>query len=119
LHAAVKGSHDAVVQQLLGKGPDLNLKDKNGCTPLHLAIDRGQDSVVQQLLEKGAGINLKDKYGYTPLHLAIDRRNGATVQLLVAKGADARWDADTPLHGAASKGHLDVVQKPLTLNPKP
>jgi len=94
LHAAVKGSHDAVVQQLLGKGPDLNLKDKNGCTPLHLAIDRGQDSVVQQLLEKGAGINLKDKYGYTPLHLAIDRRNGATVQLLVAKGADVNAKPD-------------------------
>jgi ankyrin repeat protein len=56
-----------VVQQLLGKGAELEAKDKYGLTPLSCAAEKGHVEVVQQLLGKGAELETKSKSGRTPL----------------------------------------------------
>ncbi len=52
---AAENGHEAVVQQLLAKGADIETKDTwYGRTPLSWAAENGHEAVVQQLLAKGA-----------------------------------------------------------------
>jgi len=45
--------YEAVVRLLLEKGGDVEVKDKEGTTPLHLAAKNGHHAVVRLPLEKG------------------------------------------------------------------
>lgn len=57
LHYSSCKSQVEIVQQLLEKGANPNLKDKNGNTPLHWC---GHVDVLQLLISHGANIN--DRY---------------------------------------------------------
>ncbi|KAH8745283.1 ankyrin repeat-containing domain protein, partial [Diaporthe sp. PMI_573] len=46
---AAGSGHEAVVQQLLAKGADVEAKDESGQTPLWWAARNGHEAVVQQL----------------------------------------------------------------------
>ncbi|KAM7209925.1 hypothetical protein V8F06_014692 [Rhypophila decipiens] len=114
-YAAEKG-HEAVVQQLLEKGADIEAKSNSGQTPLSWAAEKGHEAVVQQLLEKGADIEAKSNSGQTPLSWAAENGHEAVVQQLLEKGADIEAKSNsgqTPLSWAAEKGHEAVVQQLL------
>ena len=104
-----------MVQLLLEKGADVNMKTKdNGKqTELHLAAGNSNETRVQLLLEKGADINANDTSGWTALMWAAWRGYETSVRSLVEKGADI--DADTKygtaLHAAASKGQAQQQQR--------
>ena len=82
----------------------MNLKDKNGRTPLHLAAESADRDIVKLLLDKGARVNEKDdESGFTALHHAARLGNKDTAELLIASGADinAKDKQDhTPLYVA-------------------
>ena len=60
-----------MVQVLLAAGAELEVRDKDGVTPLHRAAARHESSaVVQVLLAAGAELEVRDKDGNTPLHWA-------------------------------------------------
>ena len=48
----------------------LNIKDKEGATPLMKAIGSGGDKTAEMLIELGADLKVTDKQGYTALHRA-------------------------------------------------
>ncbi|KAH8895403.1 purine and uridine phosphorylase, partial [Thozetella sp. PMI_491] len=100
--------HEAVVQQLLDKGADIEAKDTEySQTPLSWAAQKGHEAVVQQLLDKGADIEAKDKSSLTPLLRAAQNGHEAVVQQLLGKGADIEAKDDyslTPLSRAARNG---------------
>ncbi|MGC9105409.1 MAG: ankyrin repeat domain-containing protein [Thermoprotei archaeon] len=50
---------------------DVNIRDKDGNTPLHLAAWYGYLDIVKFLVEHGADVNARNAEGNTPLHLAI------------------------------------------------
>ena len=55
-----------------------------------------------------------DEHGFTALHLAAKDGRETAVDLLIARGANVHctnMGEDTPLHVAASHGHLIIVQK--------
>ena len=81
---AAENGHEAVVQQLLAKGADIETKDYySGQTPLLWAAENGHEAVVQQLLAKGADVETKDNYsGQTPLSWATKNKHEAVVRLL-------------------------------------
>lgn len=65
---------------------DVEIRDRNGYTPLMLAAQNGDEQMVDFFLEKGADIESKDsRYGQTPLSDAADKGHEATVKLLLEK----------------------------------
>src|SRR5688572_21113581 len=64
--AAKNGDMVALTGLLKGK-TNVNIKDKQGATPLMWAAVEGHLVAVKALLDKGADINAKDEYGATAL----------------------------------------------------
>ncbi|MCY4030484.1 MAG: ankyrin repeat domain-containing protein, partial [Hyphomicrobiales bacterium] len=94
------------VIQAVRSGADIQVRAREGGTPLHLAVIFGRSpGMISPLLERGADINARDERGNTPLHMAA--RTGQTLEvvtLLLDGGArmEARnEDGHTPLHYAA------------------
>jgi len=53
---------------------DLNVKDRNECTPLHWAVYVSSSICVSFLIaQKSVDINARDLWGQTPLHKSIRR----------------------------------------------
>ena len=116
LMLAAKATITEVVTVLIGNGADVNLRDKNGSTPLLVVTKRlcrptakqplntggGQKdesnnsdcddgdvlSMVRLLVTIGAKKNLSDKKGFTPLHVCAKRGHVGGMQLLLKHGAD-------------------------------
>lgn len=113
LYWAVLSNNEAIIEQLLAKGADVEVNGR-GRTPLLLATNHGCKTVVQQLLAKGADIELKNQRGQTPLMLAAECGYVAIMQQLLAKGANAEakdQDGWTPLWWATQRGHEAIVQQ--------
>ncbi|KAJ1466115.1 ankyrin repeat-containing domain protein, partial [Baffinella frigidus] len=108
-----------VVDLLIVNGADLGLLTPDGRTILCMAAafthsGRGNLEIVNLLLKGGADVSQVVARGYTILHLVQSRTSIAQTTLaLIAAGADidARSDANnTPLHIAARRGDLDLVE---------
>ncbi|KAK9441880.1 Pfs, NB-ARC and Ankyrin domain protein [Metarhizium brunneum] len=99
---------------LCDRGADIDIRDRNGRTPLSWAAWNGHEAVVKLLLEKGANIEAIDNlYDQTPLLWAAGDGHEAVVKLLLEKGADIKAKDDTgqtPLSWAAKNGHEAVVR---------
>ncbi len=70
LSAAAAGKI-ADVQALLDKGAPVEVRDKDGRTPLMLAAQHGHAEAVRLLLAKGARADARDKSGFTAYGLAL------------------------------------------------
>jgi ankyrin repeat protein len=69
--AAILGANKEIVELLIAKGADVNVKSGFGQTPLHWACNEGRH-VAELLIAKGADVNAKDEEGFTPMdHAAI------------------------------------------------
>jgi cytohesin len=86
LHFAAQQGHKEVVELLIGKGADVNLKRRGGKTPLHLAAQNGHKDVTELLIAKGADVNAKDDYGSTSLDWANGYGRTETADLLRKHG---------------------------------
>lgn len=58
-----------IFKWLLIAGADIEIKDKNGMTPLLFAVTRGNSSAVSLLLKHGADIHAEDGKGNTALKI--------------------------------------------------
>ncbi|MHB9147322.1 MAG: ankyrin repeat domain-containing protein [Candidatus Amoebophilus sp.] len=105
LHLASLHGHMPVVNLLLQR-TDVNIKDKDGYSPLFLATRSQNIHMVEVLINRGAYVNVKNKLGNTPLYEAVGKVNLDMVILLCSKGADVNvqniygW---TPLHLAVGR----------------
>ena len=69
-------------------GDSVNVKNKNGWTPLHYAVRNRNLNIVKLLIENGADVNLINDQDETPLHQAVLSENYNMVKLLIKHGAD-------------------------------
>lgn len=95
-----------MIEVLLSGGADLNLRTRDGHTPLHCAIwVGGYPEVVKALLSAGADPHAIDYQGRNSLHLAASNDYSDVIQILLDAGCDihaySRQFGHTPLHDAA------------------
>ncbi|ELR51222.1 Fibronectin type 3 and ankyrin repeat domains protein 1, partial [Bos mutus] len=74
--SAVSGNQE-VASLLIDAGADVNVKDKDGKTPLMVAVLNNHEELVQLLLDRGADANVKNEFGKGVLEMArvFDRQN--------------------------------------------
>ncbi|KAF8284136.1 putative palmitoyl acyltransferase 1 [Trypanosoma cruzi] len=118
----------AIVTAFLLGGVDINVRDKNGATPLHIAVSRaaptpGNDDdesvflssegpnnlIISFLIDNGADINSRNATGETPLMIAAATQNISALRIILSRGADTSLRDDignTVLHHAACHPHV-------------
>ncbi|CAG0899821.1 unnamed protein product [Cyprideis torosa] len=105
---------------LLDYKAEVDVKDRNGCTPLVQATVNDHHSVVEVLLAHGADPNISPMSNFSldlhtneqssPLHHAT---SAETAELLIAKGAEVNaenWGGETPLFTATRWNRHSVVR---------
>lgn len=102
-----------VLDEWLGKTPDLRATDDKNKTLLFHAVADGKHAAAEMLLQKGADPNLGISAPYrTLLETAINNSDKPMVELLLkhkARVNEQDRDGDTPLHHAAWIYNRDIV----------
>lgn len=107
---AAKTDDAAEIGKLLNRGFDGNVRDPKGDHALHVAIRENAGKAVTALLRwDKVDVEARNKADESPLMLAALGGQLAVVERLIALGADINKPGWTPLHYAATRGHLDVM----------
>src|SRR6266404_7143060 len=70
-----------IVQELLRRGADVNLRNAAGLTPLHDCANKGTKEIALMLLDHGADLTIRNNAGQTPLQYAIQQNRPDIAQL--------------------------------------
>jgi uncharacterized protein len=60
-----------IIELLLAKGADINIKSNEGYTPFFYGINQANIEVMKFLIVRGADVNIKGNDGKTPLYYAL------------------------------------------------
>ena len=108
---AVKIDDVATVRQLLARGFDVNTLDPQSQHGLFIAIREASPRVAQMLVEAPkVDLNLLTAQGESPLMLAALKGQTELAAAMIKKDADVNKPGWTPLHYAASGGHLPLMR---------
>ena len=123
LHIAAASGDVKKVQAILNSKVDIEVRNREGSTPLYVAAKRGHLNVVKLLAEKGADVNaLGGVVGFTPLHQAAGFYHKEVVRYLLDHGAkvDSKNNlGQTPLTQVAlQEWHPDVEIARMLLDHK-
>lgn len=108
---AVDKNRADVVAAMLKNGVSPNLLVEDGDPALVRALRWDNQAVVKVLLAApDIDVNQESRLGETALMLAALKGNEALARELVAKGAHVNKSGWTPLHYAATEGHVQLMQ---------
>lgn len=120
LYVAVLKQREDLVQKLLEKGADPNIKDSEGALPLSESVLATiNPNIIKMLLDKGAKINAQEENGATALIYAATNKRATseertqTIQMLLDRGADKTLKDEkgkTAAVWAKETGNKDVVE---------
>jgi ankyrin repeat protein len=117
LHAAAEAGDLGSVRAWIEKDPAaVDARDAGSRTPLHWAALAGRETVARFLVGRGADVRARDGKGGSALDLAVSCDAPGLALFLLAAGAEADpppAHSPTPLHHAARKGYLGVVEELL------
>ena len=80
---------------------DVNIQDKDGCTPLHRCTIGDNENLCRLLLEHNADVSIQDNAECAPLHWCAREGNENLCRLLLEQNADVNIQEKhgfTPLH---------------------
>lgn len=113
LHRASFDCKTAAVKLILKHKPNVNLKDKDGQTPLLFSCSKGDLDSVVSLLERKANVNIGDNNNHTPLFEATRNNHLEVVKVLLSHGADPNIVTSayhfSPLHKAQYRETVKVL----------
>ncbi|KAI9860376.1 MAG: hypothetical protein M1824_003151 [Vezdaea acicularis] len=103
--AASLRDSDSMIDLLLRKEADVNIKTFNGQTALHFCASKNNLDAARKLIARGASARVKDKRGQLPLHRAAAIGSVPMVQLLL----DNKSPVNATDISAISEGHGDTA----------
>jgi ankyrin repeat protein len=108
---AIKNDNDGALVTVLFRGFDANTLDSDGRHGLHIAMMEGSFKVAKTLLDlSGTKVDTRSKSDETPLMMAALKGNTEFAKRLIARGADVYKTGWTPLHYAATGGHVEMIK---------
>jgi len=115
---ASRNGHQYVIELLLDRGADINIKSRSGRTALHKAVGNSKEEVANLLINRGVDVTAQTKSSlWTALHSAASQGNVRPVFVLLGHGAylDAKTsEEETSLEIAIDRGHDAVAQQLVT-----
>lgn len=97
---AIEYKHKEIVNLLLSRGADVNIRDKEENVCLHWAALSGCDDIAQALLEARCDLTALNIHGDLPLHIAARENHLECVMLFLSRGSDVNLrnkEGATPL----------------------
>jgi ankyrin repeat protein len=108
---AIELDQPEVIQKLLERGFDPNSPNPQGQPALMLAMQNSSRKAAQVLMDwKTTNLSIHNPQMETPLMLAAITNQFDWAQRLIERGADVNQKGWTPLHYAATKGHIDIMR---------
>lgn len=108
---AIKRDNAGSIQALLQRGFDGNTVDEQGRSGLYLALKGESYKAANVLLDwPKIKVETRTDKDESPLMIAALAGDLELCQKLIAKGADVNKTGWTPLHYAATHGHLEVIR---------
>ncbi len=108
--AAIKKDDISTVTTLLKRGFDANTRDENGLHGLHVALQEPSLKVATVLMDwEKTTVESRNAADESPLMLASLKGLLPVVVKLIQRGADVNKPGWAPLHYAATRGHLEVM----------
>jgi hypothetical protein len=99
------------VQRLLERGFDHIRPNPKGQPALVFAMQQSSNKVVDLLVNwPTTKLSVKNPQGETPLMLAALNNKLPLAKLLILRGADVNQAGWTPLHYAATRGHIEMMR---------
>ena len=109
--SAIGTDNAALVNKLLVRGFDANTRNTKGEHPLIVAVRASSLKVVDVLLANPAtNVDVRTPQDETPLMLAALNGYDDICQKLIARDADVNKPGWTPLHYAATNGHVSTIR---------
>ena len=114
LSSVIRRGNNKLIEQIIGLGVDVNVRDKQGLTPLHYAVSSENPSkdITAFLIDNGAQVNIKDNEGMTPLMHAALKGYADMVVRLVDSGSNVNAKnkaGQTALDLAVEGNHREVI----------
>ncbi|KAG9333990.1 hypothetical protein JZ751_009306 [Albula glossodonta] len=110
--------NEAVANELVNRGANVNQPNLRGYSPLHLAAVSTNGALCLELLvNNGADVNMQSKEGKSPLHMAAIHGRFTRSQILIQNGGEIDCVdkyGNTPLHVAAKYGHELLISTLMT-----
>jgi ankyrin repeat protein len=116
LSSKCEADREALTKTLLEyKNTNLNIRGKNGFTPLHLASQCGNLCTCNLLIEFGANVDIQSTDGSTPLYIASLKGHIDICKVLLENGANCElglykkgnWN---PLTVVVNKGNYEMAK---------
>ncbi len=107
---AIKRDDASAVTALLSRGFDPNTRNPNGEHGLYLAVREPSPKVATALIAWAkTNVEARNSKDESPLMLASLQGLTEITKALIARGADVNKPGWAPLHYAATRGHLDIM----------
>ncbi|ODM21959.1 hypothetical protein SI65_02803 [Aspergillus cristatus] len=104
---------DPIIELLLQKEADVNVKSTSGQNALHFATSKINITTVRLLLANKCSARVKDKRGQLPLHRAAAVGSVPIMKMLLEEGKSpvnaTDMDGLTALHHVVAEGHGDAA----------
>lgn len=108
---AIKQDDPSAIKTLLSRGFDPNTPDPQGLSGLYLALRDSSLKAAQALIDwPKTNVEIRTRQDESPLMMACLKGHLELARKLIARDADVNKTGWTPLHYAATNGHVAIIE---------